>query len=221
MPKKLYLVGTTFGRLKVMDDGPLQIRPNGQRIRSSLCLCSCGNYCTVLNGHLRSGHSRSCGCLAVETTRIRATIHGHARKGQISKTFISWEHLINRCTNTNDAAWKNYGGRGISVCDRWLRFENFLADMGEKPEGKMIERKNNNGNYEPSNCCWATSFEQNRNKRNNRNYTVKGVTACFDVICHLLSISRSTVNYRLRTGWPIEKAFCHTPRPSGRRANVS
>jgi hypothetical protein len=96
--------------------------------------------------------------------------HGHARKGKQTGTYLSWKEMKKRCANPNQKYWKNYGGRGIRVCDRWLNsFENFLADMGERPEGTSIDRyPNNDGNYEPGNCRWATRKQQRANRRDSQ-----------------------------------------------------
>ena len=91
--------------------------------------------------------------------------HGHASPGLRTPTYMVWGSMIQRCTNPNNSGWPDYGARGISVCERWLTFENFLADMGERPDGLSIDRVDNNGNYEPGNCRWATASQQQRNRR--------------------------------------------------------
>jgi len=118
---------------------------------------------------LRNGMTRSCGCLATELKRERATTHGHATT-RTTPTYNSWAQISQRCENKNNAAFNNYGGRGITVCARWRVFENFLADMGERPLGCSLDRVNNDGNYEPVNCRWATRLEQARNRRPRRFY---------------------------------------------------
>jgi hypothetical protein len=133
-----------------------------------LCSCDCGSLHIVKSSALRTGSSKSCGCLQREiAARIgdRARTHGHTEGKVASSTYNSWYGMLQRCKNQGKANYAYYGGRGITVCERWNRFENFLADMGEKPTGLTIERRNNDGHYEPSNCYWATMKEQCRTRR--------------------------------------------------------
>ncbi len=115
--------------------------------------------------------------------------------------------MIERCTNPECQAYKNYGGRGIVVCERWLKPENFIADIGTRPPGKTLERINNNGNYEPGNCKWATNKEQHRNKRSNRVLTVRGVTGCISQLCEHFQAEPMLVYKRLQMGWNPDDAF--------------
>ena len=115
--------------------------------------CTCGNEKVILVNSVKNGRTKSCGCLYMK--------HGMTR----TPTCRSWEGMKQRCLNSKTTGYKNYGGRGITVCKRWMKFENFFEDMGERPEGKTLDRKNNNGNYNKKNCRWATPKEQRLNQR--------------------------------------------------------
>lgn len=140
-----------------------------------LCRCDCGKEKEVRGGHLTSGNTASCGCIYKDGNNHR---HGHTVGKKKTKTYNTWEHMIRRCNNSGDKDYPDYGGRGITVCSRWMKFDNFLTDMGESPDNYQIDRIDNNKGYNKENCRWTTSIVNNRNRRNNRLFTLKGKTQC-------------------------------------------
>ncbi len=159
------LTGHKFGRLLVLQLIP---RPRGAAFR---CQCDCGHQCEVRGTHLRTGHTKSCGCYETEHKARRETTHGESKKRSqhcpASPEYRCWCGMRTRCNNANHDDYRLYGARGIRVCERWDKFENFLKDMGRKPRGGRysIERIKNELGYEPGNCKWATAQEQARNRR--------------------------------------------------------
>lgn len=135
-----------------------------------LCRCDCGIELAVQSNNLQSGNSKSCGCQKGPRIARARTKHGEGGKGNTSREYRVWRNMISRCENPNVTRYKDWGGRGIKVCDRWRKsFEAFLEDMGRCPPAMSIDRyPNNNGNYEPGNCRWATSKEQRANQRPKR-----------------------------------------------------
>lgn len=133
-----------------------------------LCLCDCGLEVITTGNNMRNGKAKSCGCLKIETASNLNRTHGLSK----TKTYAIWKGMIRRCENPNEQNYQYYGARGIKVCDRWRNdYKNFLADMGEKPQGLSIDRINNSGDYEPSNCRWSDVFRQASNKSKPKNNT--------------------------------------------------
>lgn len=164
---KIDLSGVRVGRLLVIeysdsDDGR----------KAWKCLCDCGNYVEIRGANLRSGKTKSCGCFKREQM-AEGIGKKHGMYG--SRENKSWSTMLERCTNPNAKSYSDYGGRGITVCERWRSFDNFFADMGPRPPGTTLDRKDNAKGYEPGNCRWSTSAEQQNNRRNSRRYLFQGV----------------------------------------------
>ena len=133
--------------------------------------------------------------------------HGHGANGRETPTYRSWLAMVSRCSNPKQPGWKHYGGRGITVCERWREFANFLADMGEAPVGTQIDRTNNDIGYQPDNCRWATRQEQMRNTRASRRITLNGRTQCLAEWAAELGVPAPTIHGRLARGWSVERAL--------------
>jgi hypothetical protein len=159
------LTGKCFGHWTVLALHPQRyVAPDGRTVFAQwLCRCACGTERVVLGGSLRRGASKSCGGSGCGVHW--GLKHGHCRNGHSTRIYEIWAAMMQRCYNPNHPVYSHYGGRGITVCERWHSFVNFLIDMGEPPPDRSIDRINNDGDYEPNNCRWATRSEQRRNQR--------------------------------------------------------
>lgn len=189
------LTGQRFGRLTVTGRAP-----NRARHIYWLCRCDCGNEVTVRADGLTRGATTSCGCYH----RDVVTKHGLWR----SDAYGVWTGMVQRCVNPNHHAYHRYGGRGIKVCERWHDFEAFYCDMYPKPSrGHSLERIDNDGDYTPDNCRWATRKEQSRNRADNRLLTYKGETRCLTEWAEIIGMKKSALSERMRRGWNVQEAI--------------
>lgn len=176
-----------------------------------LCVCECGKTKIIRNSSLLSEKTKSCGCLRSENgyKKSQSNIkHGHSKRKNKSRIYIIWESMIQRCTNPNRISYDNYGGRGISVCDKWKNFENFLLDIGEPPTEKhSLDRIDNDGNYCPENCRWATRKEQARNTRKNKFINFNGKMWCISELAEKYNIAPSTLFSRINRGISVHEAL--------------
>ncbi len=194
------IYGDRFGRLVIINEIEKKITKKGNKERRVLCECDCGKETTVYFKNLRSGLTKSCGCLRkdLKTTHNSTNI----------KEYNVWKGIKRRCLNKKTKDYKNYGGRGITVCDRWLGengFYNFFEDMGVRKTGLTIDRINNNGNYCKENCKWATKTEQDNNRRSNVFLELNGVSMSMKQWSKKLSISYEAIKYRYGKGLDINK----------------
>ena len=209
-------IGETHGRLTVI------AKAGRTQDRKTLvsCQCECGSQIVATLRNLRNGNTKSCGCLANESrakTSKSNAIHGMYNTAE----YHAWEAMIQRCRNPAVKSWKNYGGRGITVCDRWSDFVNFYADMGARPIGCSLDRIDNEGPYTPDNCRWATWETQNRNTRASVFVTINGEKAHIIEWAERYNISIWTIRHRLRAGWEPEKAVTTASLRKRREAHKS
>lgn len=185
--------GDVFGRLTILD--PFVAG------KKAICLarCECGNTKELKRSNVYHGASRSCGCLFIDML----TTHGKYK----TRTHRSWNGMKDRCRNPNNPRWDYYGGRGIKYDKRWESFELFLLDMGDRPKGKTLDRKDNDGDYTKDNCRWATPVEQQNNMKSNHVVEWNGKTMNVSQWAVELNINSSTLFKRLKRGWSIDRAL--------------
>lgn len=201
------LEGKEFGRLTVIGFAGRE----GRRTYW-FCKCRCKILIRVWASSLKNGATNSCGCFMKDRIRETQTKHGQSLKGRVSKMYMTWQNMIRRCQSPSVPNFKDYGGRGITVCKRWQKFENFLEDMGERPKGKTLDRKNVNGNYEKSNCRWATQKEQQNNRSNNRILTYNDKSQTLAQWADETRIKAETIAKRIKNGWSVDQSLTKSVR---------
>lgn len=179
-----------------------------------LCACDCGGAKVTRAENLRSGSTRSCGCLGIEqrkqAARGRVKV---ATRGKYPSEWNSWNAMVSRCHNPSDVSFCRYGAKGVKVCDSWrYSFQAFLSDMGLRPEGATLDRKNNNRGYSPGNCRWATRKEQANNRSTCHLLTHDGKTMNIEQWASHLGWSRGVIASRIKYGWPTERVLSEPPR---------
>jgi len=198
MPKIKPMIGIKYNRLTALKEVRM-----GNRGMIYLFQCDCGNQKELCSSAVRSGHSKSCGCLRVETTSQNNTTHGAVN----SSSYQTWQAMKTRCLNPKSSSYKNYGDRNITICDKWMSFEGFFEDMGERPDGYSLDRIDNNKGYSKENCRWATPAEQNRNTRQNKFLTKNGKTMCMRDWSNETGIPYPTIQDRVRRGWSDDRVL--------------
>lgn len=196
--RRLKLDGKKFGRLTVLKFHDIRTRKENKKESRWLCKCDCGNETVVVGSSLKSGKTQSCGCLNREVTKEIFTTHGLSYE----KLYFVWKAMIARCENEEHPNFKDYGGRGIEVCEKWHDLKVFIdwsKENGYK-EGLELDRINNGGNYEPNNCRFVTRKKQTRNTRRNINVTIDGQTKTLTEWAEIHNLNVNTVQYRYYRG---------------------
>lgn len=201
------LTGMVFGKLTVV-----RIDDSGSRPIKWICVCSCGKEKAVRSSNLVSGSTASCGCKVYDNRGKRPDLSERNRRNakynkSSNRTLRTWKAMKSRCLNENDKDYKNYGGRGITICDRWISFFNFLEDMGERPHGMTIDRIDTNGDYTPDNCRWATPKTQANNTRYNYYVEHNGEVKTVRQWSEQSAVEYKTLLYRISSGWNFEEAM--------------
>ena len=202
MGKFVDKTGLQYSRLTVIKRAAVPQPKDKQAVWE--CLCECGNTIIAKGGYLQSGQTKSCGCLRSDSSRERQYKHG----GKKTPTYEIWKSMKARCYNSNDKQYADYGGRGIAVCEEWREdYAQFLADMGARPEGRSIERINNDLGYSKDNCKWATQIEQMSNTRRSRFVVFHGETMTIPQLARKTGVNYDRLLERItRYGWSVEEA---------------
>lgn len=213
MPKGRFaedLTGRQFSRLTVV-----RLFDNVIHRPRWVCICECGKEAIAYAHHLKSGTTRSCGCLLADVTRIRSTTHGESGSGDKSRQspeYQAWSRMKERVGADSAKYRRLYADRGITMCDRWRSFENFVEDMGRRPSpGLQLDRIDNERGYEPGNVRWATSIQQQRNKRQNIQLTIDNETLYLTEWAEKFGVKAATIRKRLSKGWNAKRAVFEKP----------
>ena len=207
---KMWEHGVPDSRLTVIRQVEDYVTPSGERKAQWLCKCNCKdeNEMSATGSSIKNGYTKSCGCLARERTSEARSKHRESIDGE-TRLYRIWKGMLSRCNNANRKEYKNYGGRGIKVCDEWRDysiFKNWALQNGYN-DNLTIERLNNNGNYEPSNCTWKTRKEQNNNRRSNHLIECNGETKNVNQWSIISGVCEATIRKRLLSGWSAESAI--------------
>lgn len=205
MPKAIkYQVGEKMGScIYIGGDEWIQYKYQKNRFANFICPF-CGNNFKSIISAIKNGRTVSCGCYSKNKNKKIFTTHGLTK----SPEWASWKSMKARCCNKNSKAFKNYGGRGIKICDEWINsFENFYKDMGPRPKNHSLDRINNDGDYCKQNCKWSTYNEQQNNKRQNHNIEYNGLVKNISMWAKYYNVPRGLISGRIVRKWPVEKIF--------------
>lgn len=211
MNEKLEIAaGTRFGRLVVIKEGH---RKGKERRRTLICDCDCGTETVVVINRLRTGNTRSCGCLHREYASKAQSVMVEGMRSTDHPLYSTWKSMKTRCYNPNYRCYHRYGGRGIKICDRWKNsLANFVSDMGPRDKGCSIDRINNDGDYEPGNCRWSSQIVQTNNTERNVRLTFQNRTQTVAQWAHETGIPYHVFQYRIKAGWTTERILCQPIR---------
>lgn len=216
-PNLVDRTGLQYGQWKVLRRGRSEETSFGRTL-FWVCVCSCGAEHEVQAGNLSNGKSTR--CRKCSTARGNRTTHGETKGDKVSTEYVVWHNMKRRCLDPSNERYADYGGRGITVCDRWMEFSNFLADMGRRPEGKSLNRIDNDKNYCKENCEWATNLVQANNARSNIVIEMNGQKHTIAEWCRILNRNRQTVYVRIFKGWDAVRALI-TPNRIGKYGKLS